>query len=453
MEKEKFIEMMERYKQIEIITHFNSLSEIQKKEFLKKIENLNIEKTFSLYEKIGKNEKKKDEFNEITPPENILKPSENPEFTQYLKVKGHEKLKKGEIAICIVAGGQGTRLGFPYPKGMFPITPIKNKTLFQLFTEKARKISDKYKVDIPLFFMVNPENKVLIEKFFSENNFFGYKKNTKFFTQEILPSIMTDGKLILKDKTTLFSNPDGHGGCLKALYKTGITERLKVDGKTTIFYCHIDNPLVNVCDPVFLGYHTERNAEFSLKVIEKKDPEENVGIFVNKNGKNAVIEYIDFPDELKKKKDKNGNLVFNAGSIGIHYISIDFIERLNKMGFPLPYHKAIKKINSIYGEVEGIKFETFIFDAIPFAERVSCVLTDREEEFAPLKNKEGVDSPEEVKKAISNQGKKYLRYAGINVPDEILVEISPLFAIDKEEVKEKIQKIKINTKEKFIYLE
>ncbi|HOV21143.1 MAG TPA: UTP--glucose-1-phosphate uridylyltransferase, partial [bacterium] len=197
----------------------------------------------------------------------------------------------------------------------------------------------------------------------------------------------------------------------------------------------------------------ERNAEFSLKVIEKKDPEENVGIFVNKNGKNAVIEYIDFPDELKKKKDKNGNLVFNAGSIGIHYISIDFIEKLNKIGFPLPYHKAIKKINSIYGEVEGIKFETFIFDAIPFAERVSCVLTDREEEFAPLKNKEGVDSPEEVKKAISNQGKKYLRYAGINVPDEILVEISPLFAIDKEEVKEKIQKIKINTKEKFIYLE
>jgi len=264
---------------------------------------------------------------------------------------------------------------------------------------------------------------------------------------------MTDGKLILKDKTTFFSNPDGHGGCLKALYKTGITERLKVDGKTTIFYCHIDNPLVNVCDPVFLGYHAERNAEFSLKVIEKKDPEENVGIFVNKNGKNAVIEYIDFPDELKKKKDKNGNLVFNAGSIGIHYISIDFIEKLNKIGFPLPYHKAIKKINSIYGEVEGIKFETFIFDAIPFAERVSCVLTDREEEFAPLKNKEGVDSPEEVKKAISNQGKKYLRYAGINVPDEILVEISPLFAIDKEEVKEKIQKIKINTKEKFIYLE
>ncbi len=452
MNKEEFIKLMEFYNQKEIIQHFLSLGEDRQREFLEKTSKLNIKKTFSLYDELVKKEKEKIKFKEILPPENILKPEENLEYTEYLKNKGEKKLKEGKIAVCIVAGGQGTRLGFPYPKGMFPVSPVKNKTLFQIFTEKVKKLSEIYNVSIPLLFMVNPESKELIEKFFSDNNFFGYKENIIFFTQEILPSITPDGKLILKDETTLFANPDGHGGCLKALYKQGIVEKLKKEGKTDIFYCHIDNPLVNVCDPVFLGYHIENESEFSLKVVKKIDPEEKVGMFVKADGKKRIIEYIEFPEELKKKKDENGNLIFNAGSIGIHYISIDFIEKLNKNNFPLSYHKAKKKIKSIYGEIEGIKFEMFIFDAIPLAKNVSCVETKREDEFAPLKNKKGQYSPEEVKEAISNLCKKYLKKAGINLPEEKVVEISPLYPVDIEELKKKLKKINPTSEKIYISL-
>lgn len=453
MGKDELLNLLKKFGQNEIIQHFFTLSEDEKEEFLRKNSHLNLEKTFSLYNNLVKKEEKKIKFKEIIPPENILKKYENLEYTNYIRDKGIEKIKREEIAVCIVAGGQATRLGFPYPKGMFPISPVKNKTLFQIFTEKVKKVSDKYGVGIPLLFMVNSESKELIERFFSDNNFFGYKGKITFFTQEMLPSITPDGKFILKDKTTIFSSPDGHGGVLKALYKSGLLEKLKNEGKTDIFYCHIDNPLVKVCDPVFLGYHIEKESEFSLKVVKKISPDEKVGMFVKADGKERIIEYIEFPEELKNKRDKNGQLLFNAGSIGIHYISIDFINKLKEKGFPLPYHKAIKKIKTMYGETEGIKFEMFIFDAIPFAERVACMETERDEEYAPLKNKEGAHSPEEVKKAISDLGKKYLKQAGINLDEDTVVEISPLFAADMEEIKEKLHKININRKQKLIYLE
>jgi len=452
MKKEELIKLMEFYNQKEIVQHFLSLGEDRQREFLEKTSKLNIKKTFSLYDELVKKEKEKIKFKEILPPENILKPEENLEYTEYLKNKGEKKIKEGGIAVCIVAGGQGTRLGFPYPKGMFPISPVKNKTLFQIFTEKVKKLSEIYNVNIPLLFMVNPESKGLIERFFSDNNFFGYRENIIFFTQEMLPSITSDGKLILKDETTLFANPDGHGGCLKALYKQVLAEKLKKEGKTDIFYCHIDNPLVNVCDPVFLGYHIEKESEFSLKVVKKVAPEEKVGMFVKADGKERIIEYIEFPDDLNKKKDENGNLVFNAGSIGIHYISIDFIEKLNKNGFPLPYHKAKKKIKSTSGEIEGIKFEMFIFDAIPFAKNVSCVETKREEEYSPLKNKEGQHSPDEVKNSISNLCKIYLKKAGINLPEEKVVEISPLYPVELEELKRQLNKVNTNSEKIYISL-
>ena len=248
----------------------------------------------------------------------------------------------------------------------------------------------------------------------------------------------------MKDELNIYTNPNGHGGFLKGIYKSGILKNLIDAGITDIFYCQIDNPLVKILDPVFLGYHKMEKAEFSLKVIKKRDWQEKLGVYLSIDGKPKVIEYSEIPDEIQKKVDKNGNLVYWAGSIAIHIISLNFIKRLNEKGISLPYHCAVKKVkcfgtNGNFIKKKIWKFETFIFDIIPLAKKVCCMETSREEEFAPVKNKYGKDSPETAKKAITNLYKKWLKEAKVKVSRQAKIEISPLYAIDKEEFIKKIK--------------
>ncbi|MCX8082165.1 MAG: UTP--glucose-1-phosphate uridylyltransferase [bacterium] len=446
MSERKIIELLEEYGQGHIIHHIGLLNEKEKDIFIQNLNTMNFKLVFQLYEEFSK-EKEEKKYREIKPHPIIDIKLYESEKEGILPV-GEESIRNGETAVMIVAGGQGSRLGYPYPKGMYPISPIKNKSLFQIFSEKLLMLSMKYNVKIPLLIMTNPETYGLIQEFFRENKFFGLDgKNVYFFNQDILPSLTPDRKLIIKDKTSIFANPDGHGGSLKAVYQSGFIERMEKQGVKRIFYCHIDNPLVNVNDPVFLGWHIKQGAEFSLKVVKKRNPEEKVGHFVMADGKPRIIEYIEFPDELRNQKDINGNLIFWAGSIGIHFIETSFIRKLNLGGFILPYHRQIKKAKIGNEEKEIWKFETFVFDAIPFANKVCCVETLREDEFAPLKNKEGEDSPEEVKKAMLNFYRKKLQETGIKVSPDVNVEISSLCDIDT--IKEKI-KCKEITEDRYI---
>ncbi|MCM8777266.1 MAG: UTP--glucose-1-phosphate uridylyltransferase [Candidatus Omnitrophica bacterium] len=428
MSGEKIHRFLKEHRQEHIIRHIELLDKNEKDIFIKNLNTMNLELAFQLYENFSKPEEVKT-YKEITPPYIV-------DIEKYKKEKemlsiGENSIKAGETAVMIVAGGQGSRLGYPYPKGMYPISPVKGKSLFQIATEKVLALSLKYKINIPLLIMTNPETKEMIENFFNGNNYFGLTKECIFFfNQDILPSITPDGKLIIKEKTSIFANPDGHGGSLKAIWQSGLLDRMEKQGIKRIFYCHIDNPLVNVNDPVFLGWHIKEGAEFSLKVVKKREPEEKVGHFVISDGKPTIIEYIEFPDELKYKKDINGNLIFWAGSIGIHFIETSFIRKINKDGFALPYHRQVKKTKIDNEEKEIWKFETFVFDAIPLADKVCCVETIREDEFAPLKNKEGEDSPEEVKKAMMNFYRKKLEELGIYVSSDVKVEVSPLCNID-----------------------
>ncbi|MCM8830495.1 MAG: UTP--glucose-1-phosphate uridylyltransferase, partial [Candidatus Omnitrophica bacterium] len=428
MLEEKIYELLKEHRQDHIIRHIELLDKNDKEIFIKNLANMNLELTFQLYEDFLKPEKIKT-HKEITPPHIV-------DIEQYKKEKkmlsiGEDSIKAGETAVMIVAGGQGSRLGYPYPKGMYPISPVKGKSLFQIAAEKVLTVSLKYKIKIPLLIMTNPETKEIIENFFHQNNYFGLKKeDIFFFNQDILPSITPDGKLIIKEKTSIFANPDGHGGSLKAIWQSGLLDRMEKQGVKRIFYCHIDNPLVNINDPVFLGWHIKEGAEFSLKVVKKRHPEERVGHFVISDGKPTIIEYIEFPEELKYRKDENENLVFWAGSIGIHFIEASFIRKLNKDGFALPYHRQVKKARQNGEEIDIWKFETFVFDAIPLADKVCCVETIREDEFAPLKNKDGEDSPEEVKKAMVNFYRRKLEELGIYVSSDVKVEVSPLCNID-----------------------
>lgn len=443
----QIIDVLKEYQQEHILKHIFSLEETEKKLFLQNLTTMNFGLVFSLYEKFSKPGLEK-KYRDIK-PHPIIDIEQSREKKSEILLIGEECIKKGETAVMIVAGGQGSRLGYPYPKGMYPISPLKSKSLFQIFSEKVLALSLRYKVNIPLLIMTNPETNQIIKDFFIENNFFGLEeKNVLFFNQEVLPSLTPDRKLIIKDKTTIFANPDGHGGSLKAVWKTGLIDRLESQGVKRIFYCHIDNPLVNVDDPLFLGWHIKEGAEFSLKVVKKRNAEEKVGHFVMTNGKPCIIEYIEFPEELRNKKDENGNLIFWAGSIGIHFIETSFIRKLNKDGFALPYHRQVKKTKLNDKEIEVWKFETFVFDALPFADRVCCVETLREEEFAPLKNKEGEDSPEEVKQAMLNFYRRQLTDAGIKVSPDVRVEISPLC-----DIKNQAEKLKGTEITKDTYLE
>ncbi len=443
MEKEELISLLEKYGQEHIKKHLLTLSAGEQKIFLKNVSGMNFELVFKLYETFsGKPPEASSKWKDIQPPRVIdagISGREN------ILSAGEESIACRQTAVMVVAGGQGTRLRYLHPKGMYPISPVKGKSLFQIFSEKIRALFLKYKAAIPLLVMTNPETNDEIERFFSGNNFFGLeKKDVFFFSQEMLPSLTPDKKLILKDRTSIIANPDGHGGSLKSFWQSGLLNKMEDIGVTRIFYCHIDNPLVKVDDPLFLGWHIKEEADFSLKVVRKRTPDEKVGNFVIANGKPRIIEYIELPDTIRDMKDSSGNPVFKAGSIGIHFINISFIKDLNKNGFALPYHRQVKKIKQAEGtEKEIWKFETFVFDALPLAGKVCCVETPRDEEFAPLKNSEGEDSPVEVRKFMVALCRKQLAAAGIEVPTGVKVEISPLAAQDASCLLQKIKDRKI----------
>ena len=447
MKEKYFLNLLKKYNQTQILRYYQSLSLPEKEKFISEMGNLDFELAFSLYEKISQQKFPVKHNIDIYPSRIFTIPKNSDEQIQKeeARILGESLIYKNKIAVLIVAGGHGSRLGFNGPKGMFPISPVKNKSLFQLFAESVRALSLRYKIAVPLLIMTDTEMLPEVKDFFKTHNFFGLDPQTvHLFEQEMLPTLTVDGKLILKDKTHLFVNPNGHGGCIKALYDSGLLKKLIEDGYSDLFYCQIDNLLVKIMDPAFVGYHKTEDSEISTKVVRRRSCEEKVGIFVAENSKAKVIEYSELDPDNRGILDNKGQIRDWAGNTAIHMISLAFIQRLDEHGFSLPYHQAIKMVNSFGAqgeitEIEGWKFETFIFDAIPLAKKTCCMEISREEEFAPVKNKQGDDSPQTVREILSNIHKNWLKDAGIEVKPQVRVEISPLFAMSKEELCSKIK--------------
>jgi UDP-N-acetylglucosamine/UDP-N-acetylgalactosamine diphosphorylase len=380
---------------------------------------------------------------------------------------GEKLISKGKVAAFVVAGGQGTRLGFDGPKGNFPISPVKNKTLFRIFAETIAATSKKFHSICPWYVMTSPLNHQQTLDIFAANDFYGLnKKDTIIFEQGTLPNFSLDGKILLADLDTVATSPDGHGGSLKALHDSGALADMKKRGVEFITYWQVDNPLINIFDPLFIGLHALDGAEMSSKSLAKTGPFEKVGNFCLADGKIAVIEYSDLPDDIAEKKNPDDSLVFNLASIGIHVISASFVERLNNKGFALPLHKAVKKIphvdengNKVNPEKpNGVKLETFVFDALPLASKSIILQTVRSEEFAPAKNATGVDSAVTSKQMQIDRAASWLESAGVKVPrksdgsPDCHLEIAPLFALTKDDIAAKRNKIpSINAGDK-IYL-
>lgn len=379
---------------------------------------------------------------------------------------GEKALRDGRVAAFLVAGGQGTRLGFDGPKGKFPVSPVKNKTLFQLHSEKILALSKKYDVIIPWYIMTSETNHQETVDFFVAHDYFGLNsKNVMFFRQEMIPALDPYGRLILDEKDHIFRNPNGHGGSLSALKKSGALDDMKSRGIDLIFYFQVDNVLVKICDPDFIGSHLQEQAEMSAKVVTKTDPGEKVGVLGRIDGKLGVIEYSDLAEAEKTARNPDGTLKFRAGSIAIHILNVDFVELENEGGLKLPWHMAHKKVAHVDeegnrvepDEPNGYKFETFVFDALGDAKETVFLEVKREEEFSPVKNAKGIASPETARRDMVNQFRRWLEQAGVQIPTDCnnaangLIEISPLFALDGDDLKVKVNSdLKIEDK---LYLE
>jgi len=369
---------------------------------------------------------------------------------------GKKLISAGKVAAFVVAGGQGTRLGFDGPKGNFHISPVKNKTLFQIFAETIAAVSEKYQTICPWYIMTSPSNYVETGEIFRSNDYYGLGESDAFiFQQGTLPNFGFDGKILLADKANIARSPDGHGGSVKALYHSGALGDMKRRGVEFLSYWQVDNPLINIFDPLFIGLHALDAAEMSSKALIKAEPKEKVGNFCLVNGKLTVIEYSDLPDELAEKRNPDGSLVFELGSIGIHIINRSFVEKLNAEDFTLLLHRAVKKISHTDqqgklvepSEPNGIKLESFVFDALPLASKSIILQTLRSEEFSPVKNATGVNSAETARQMMVARAADWLESAGVAVPRkddgsvDCLIEIAPSFALGKDDIKAKLSRI------------
>ena len=394
---------------------------------------------------------------DIEPPSIVpAKPSDDAEAAarEAARKRGLELLSEGKVAAFVVAGGQGTRLGYAGPKGCLEATPVAHKSLFQLFAEQILAAGRRAGKAIPWYVMTSPANDVDTRAFFRRHHWFGVDEKDIFFVvQGTMPAIGMDGKLLLADKGRLALAPDGHGGSLLALRKSGALEDMAGRGIELISYFQVDNPLVHSIDPLFLGLHAGRGAEMSAKCLPKRDPMEKLGNICMVEGRATVIEYSDLPEELARQTTEDGRLRFGAGSIAIHALSRSFVERLTEGGrCGLPFHRAEKTVPHVDeagqrvepAEPNAVKLEMFVFDAMPRAKETVILETVRSEEFSPIKNADGPDSlntslHDQVRRAAA-----WLEHAGVTVPRDAdgqiaaALEISPLFADSAEALTEKV---------------
>ncbi len=382
-----------------------------------------------------------------------LHPRSDAESAFYVKARkrGAELLKSGRVCCLTVAGGQGTRLGFDGPKGTYPIGPVSGRTLFEYFAGNILRAGEKYGRPITWYVMTSLLNREATERFFREHDYLGLApEQVFFFTQGTMPAIGYDGKLLLGSKDGLALSPDGHGGTLLALRKSGALDRMAAEGTDVISYFQVDNPLVAMTDPLFLGLHDLEGAEMSAIMLAKTNPFEKLGNFCVSGGRTHIIEYSDLPEELAVRKNPDGTLAFIAGSPAMHLIRRQFVERLTAGGsLKLPWHRADKKIPCVDASgapvkpetPNGVKLESFIFDALPMAEKVMILEGDRAEVFGPTKNATGVDSAESCRAMLVERDAKRLEAAGISVPRkadgtvDALIEIAPRIALDADDVK------------------
>jgi len=423
--------------------------------FLDQLEAIDLDQIAELAERFAGSQDAGAEPVQIEPAPVVSIPRTEEERAGALRARqrGEEALSAGKVAVITVAGGQSTRLGYEGPKGTFPVGPVTGRTLFQFHAEKVLAMGRRYGAPLNWHIMTSRTNDAQTRAYFEDNNFFGLEpSHVHFLVQGMIPAVDLSGKLILDARDHVFENPNGHGGTLNALKDCGGLDRMRSAGVEVFFYFQVDNLLVKIADPEFIGRHMLEGAEMSSKIVHKTYPEEKVGVIGMVNGRLGVIEYSDLGEDEMFATGPDGGLRFDAGNIAIHLLGREFIEHEVEGGGRLPFHRALKKISHLdpAGRLvhpespNGIKFECFIFDALNHAARSVTMEVRRAEEFAPIKNREGQDSPATARSLYLNLCAEWLESAGLPVPRTPAgevdgeIEISPLFALDPEELAGKL---------------
>jgi UDP-N-acetylglucosamine pyrophosphorylase len=367
---------------------------------------------------------------------------------------GWDRIRLGKVGALVVAGGQGSRLGHEGPKGTYNIGLPSGKSLFQLQAERLLNLSQRAGRSIPWYIMTSPENHQETMRFFQASENFGYVPDDIFFFQQnVLPALDSVGRVLLSSKDEICFAPSGNGDVFASLKRSGALDDLKLRGVDWLFYYNVDNALIRVADPLFVGAAVHYNHPIATKVAMKAYPEEKVGIICRKNGRPAVVEYMDVPTELMNKTDSSGVLMYGLGNLSIHLFRTDFIERQADTNIPYrASYKAIKYIDDQGHPFEpaspnAYKFEKFIFDFFPLAERMTVLKIRREEEFAPVKNKEGVDSPATARRLLHDLHKRWLMRVGADssVLEGWNIEISPLVSYAGEGLTPEVLKDLLNS--------
>lgn len=399
---EDTLNTLRKFNQEQLLFFYNELNDREKANLLKELNSINYEELMSPENTI---KKRNIENLKISPIEadhwsKLSVFSKNKYFD-----KGWEILKEKKVAVVLLAGGQGTRLSHKGPKGTYNIGIPNINSLFEMQAKWLRFMKFKLGFYVPWYIMTSPENHNDTLAFFKENNYFDYE-SIHFFKQKEIPALNSKRKILLKNKKEILFVPNGNGGVFKSLFEEGLLVNMKKKGIEWVFLNNIDNALVKVADPKFLGYAAIKNQAISSKSIFRNDPDEKVGMLCKVDNKPFVIEYFDLDDKTKYAKNGNNVLLFNNANIGIHIFNIDFL--LDNSLRNLPYHIANKNFKTIdsHGNPivvqNGIKLESFLFDIFPFADGMSVLQVNREEEFAPIKNKVGKNSPIEAKEMYLN---------------------------------------------------
>ncbi len=385
-------------------------------------------------------------------PPGIRLGDDHPRYdAQAARQAGAAALAAGAVGVLLVAGGQGSRLGFPHPKGMFPIGAISRASLFQIHFEKVLATCQRYGAAVPVYVMTSPATHEETIAFLAEHDRFGLpEQDVTVFCQGTMPAVDAEtGKLLLADPGRLFLSPDGHGGIVAALRTSGAVEQMMARGLSELFYFQVDNPLVPVCDPQLIGYHRLAKSEMTTVVVAKASPWDRVGNAVSVDGKLQIIEYIDLPDDAATRRAADGSLEIWAGSVAIHVFDFAFLQRMLDDSEALPLHVSQKQVPTIDTrgeqveptEPNALKFERFVFDLVPEARNAIVVERARDEVFGPLKNAPGAasETADWVRQRTLALHRRWLEQAGATLADGVPVEISPLMALDPEQLATRIE--------------
>ena len=390
---------LKKYSQEHLLNGYEKLDEVKQKQLLDQIESTDFELINSLYHNTKK---------ELQPHEDTIAPIEFLDkdklngFYRSFQETGEKAIRAGKLAAVTMAGGQGTRLGHDGPKGTYDIGLESHKSLFELLSDSLREQGKKYDVIIPWFIMTSEENNKDTIEFFAKHRYFGYEKdkNIFFFKQGELPMVDTEGRILIGEDGLIKEAADGHGGIYEALVKNGMTKKMRELGVEWLFIGGVDNCLVKMVDPLLMGIAIEKQVTAAGKSVVKANPQEKVGVFCKKNGRPSVVEYTEIPEEMAHATDERGELIYGESHILCNLFNIDAVERMGSK--PLPYHSAFKKATYIDKDGNKVvpdgpnayKFEAFLFDAFGELDDMAILRVKREEEFAPVKNATGIDSPE-----------------------------------------------------------